>query len=203
MQNDNKEDSSDEDDENSEFFRLRCDECKRVHENAAMKKFFSLLAQQSDSNSPVKMNHLYTNYLSAVAGLSSLDEIRYHMTEMILHTLITNRSKHSFLINSYNTSMLFLDAINLQNASIPLNLSIELLNVKEELFGQKSVEFIEAGLFFMDVISILIDKSIIKEYNQLIGESMRKLMQAVKQICSHGTQLLIKNYVERFCYTCD
>lgn len=59
-----------------------------------MKKFFSLLAQQStDANSPVTMNQLYTNYLSAVAGLGSLDEIRFHMTEMMLHTLITNRSK--------------------------------------------------------------------------------------------------------------
>jgi hypothetical protein len=79
-------------------------------------------------------------------------------------------------------------------------LSIELLNVKEELFGQKSVEFVEAGLFFVDVISILIDKSIITDYNQLVGESMRKLMQAI-DLCSKDTQLLIKNYVERFCYT--
>jgi hypothetical protein len=56
-----------------------------------MKSFFSLLAQQSDPNSPVTMNQLYTTYLSAVSGLGSLDEIRFHMTEMMLHTLITNR----------------------------------------------------------------------------------------------------------------
>jgi hypothetical protein len=92
---DENDDFTDEEDENedAEVFRLRCDDCKRVHENAAMKKFFSLLAQQNDSNSPVKMNQLYSNYLSAVAGLGSLDEIRFHMTEMILHTLITNRSE--------------------------------------------------------------------------------------------------------------
>lgn len=92
--NDNNDsDFDDDDEEDDEAFRLRCNDCKRVHENAAMKKFFSLLAQQSDANSPVTMNQLYTNYLSAVAGLGSLDEIRFHMTEMMLHTLITNRSK--------------------------------------------------------------------------------------------------------------
>lgn len=86
-----KEDDNDDLDEDDEAFRLRCNDCKRFHENVAMKSFFSLLAQQSDPNSPVTMNQLYTTYLSAVAGLGSLDEIRFHMTEMMLHTLITNR----------------------------------------------------------------------------------------------------------------
>lgn len=99
-----KEDDDDfsdlDDDEDDESFILRCIDCKRVHENAAMKKFFSLLAQQSDANTPVTMNQLYTNYLSAVAGFGSLDEIRFHMTEMMLHTLITNRSKLILMIKT-------------------------------------------------------------------------------------------------------
>lgn len=93
---DDDDDLDDEEEDNDESFRLRCDDCKRVHENAPMKKFFSLLAQQSDSNSPVTMNQLYTTYLAAVSGMGSLDEIRFHMTEMMLHTLITNRSMTLF-----------------------------------------------------------------------------------------------------------
>jgi hypothetical protein len=91
--------NGDEGDDNDENFRLRCDDCKKVHENASVKKFFSLLAQQSDASSPVTMNQLYTTYLAAVSGMGSLDEIRFHMTEMMLHTLITNRSmcEHNFI----------------------------------------------------------------------------------------------------------
>lgn len=87
MDDDDEEDT----DESDEDFRLRCDDCKKVHDNIHMKKFFALLAQQSESN--FTMNQLYTTYLSAIFGMGSLDEIRYHMTEMMLHTLITNRSK--------------------------------------------------------------------------------------------------------------
>jgi hypothetical protein len=60
-----------------------------------MKKFFTLLAQNSsETSTPVTMNQLYSTYLSAVSGMGLLDEIRFHMTEMMLHTLITNRSKN-------------------------------------------------------------------------------------------------------------
>lgn len=94
IQEDDDFEESDEDD-----FRLRCEDCKKVHDNVHMKKFFALLAQQSETN--FTMNHLYTTYLSAIFGMGSLDEIRYHMTEMMLHTLITNRS------NFFAFSLLF------------------------------------------------------------------------------------------------
>jgi hypothetical protein len=94
------------------------------------------------------------------------------------------------------------DAINLQNANIPLTLSIELLNVKESLFGQYSVEFVEVGFFFLDVVSILIDKGIMTEQNtnQLVGELMSRFIQA-KEICSANVKAIIQNYISRFCYT--
>jgi hypothetical protein len=83
-----------------------------------------------------------------------------------------------------------------------LNLTIELLTVKEEIYGQYSVEFIEAGFFLLDVLSILIDKNIINEQNtnQLVGESMKKIVDASK-ICSKNIQVIVKNYIEKFCYT--
>lgn len=87
------QENDDLEDEDDETFRLRCKDCKRVHENGEMKKFFSLLAQKSETDSLVSMNQLYATYLSAVEGLGLLDEIRFHMTEMMLHTLITNRRK--------------------------------------------------------------------------------------------------------------
>lgn len=93
------------------FIILYFKDCKRFHENADMKKFFSLLAQKSE------FQQLYDVYLSAVSGigislnkvwlklksiflkgLGLLDEIRFHMTEMMLHTLITNRSKLKIVI---------------------------------------------------------------------------------------------------------
>ncbi|KAG5674854.1 hypothetical protein PVAND_004799 [Polypedilum vanderplanki] len=180
-----EDDDDDKDDDNDANFRLKCDDCKKVHENTSVKKFFSLLAQQSDNSSPITMNQLYTTYLSAVSGMGSLDEIRFHMTEMMLHTLITNR-----------------DAINLQNANIPLTLCIELLSVKEDIYGQFSIEFVEAGFFFLDVVSILIDKGIITEQNtnQLVGELMKKFVEA-SEICSTNIKAIIRNYISRFCYT--
>lgn len=98
--------------------------------------------------------------------------------------------------------MIFSDSINLTNANIPLKLTIELLTVKEEIYGQNSVEFLESGFFLLDVLSILIDKCIITEQNtnQLVGESMKKIINASK-ICSENIQKLIRNYIKKFCYT--
>jgi polyhydroxyalkanoate synthesis regulator phasin len=64
------------------------------------------------------------------------------------------------------------------------------------------VEFVEAGFFFLDVVSILIDKGIITEQNtnQLVGELMRKFVQA-SDICSTNIKAIIRNYISRFCYT--
>jgi hypothetical protein len=105
---------------------------------------------------------------------------------MMLHTLITNR-----------------DAIKFHNASIPLELSIELMNVKEELYGQFSIEYIEAGLFFLDVISILTDKNILSEFNdnKIDLEPMKKLIDAV-EICSADIRTIIRDYIKRYCYSC-
>jgi hypothetical protein len=79
---------------------------------------------------------------------------------------------------------------------------MELLNVKQELYGQQSIEYVEAGFFFLDVVSILIDKSIINEHNtsQLVGDSMKKFLKAT-EICSKNIKKLIHNYISRFCYT--
>lgn len=151
-----------------------------------MKAFFTLLAHQSEENRPITMDQVFENYLAAVKGFGTLDEIRFHMTEMMLHTLITNR-----------------DAIKFHNASIPLELSLELMNVKEELYGQYSIEFVEAGLFFLDVISILTDKNILSESTMKIDlEPMKKLIEAV-DICSHDIRAVICDYVKRYCYSCS
>lgn len=96
-------------------------------------------------------------------------------------------------------------AIRMFNANIPLTLSAELLNVKESLFGQFSIEFVEAGLFFLDVLSILIDKGIISEFNnnQLIQETLEKFLQAT-DICSTTIKRILKNYISRYCnYICN
>lgn len=153
-----------------------------------MKAFFTLLAHQSEGNRPITMDQVFENYEAAVRGFGTLDEIRYHMLEMMLHTLITNR-----------------DAIRMHNASIPLELSIELMNVKEELYGQFSIEFVEAGLYFLDVISILTDKNILSEFNdkKIDLEPMKKLMDAVEMVCSSDIKTIIKDYVKRHCYSCS
>lgn len=158
-----------------------------------MKKFFTLLCtHQSSNESPpvITMNSVFENYVAAVKGFSTLDEIRFTMTEMVLHTLITNR-----------------DAIKNHNAQIPLELSIELMNVKEELYGPKSIEFLGASLFFLDVVSILTDKGILNETSsskngQPLHEPMVKVMSAV-EICSRDIQMIIKDYVKRYCFSVD
>lgn len=180
---DNSEDHQ-EDDRNS--YLLKCLDCNKIHENEAMKTFFTLLAHQSEDSRPITMDQVFENYLSAVRGLGTLDEIRFHMTEMMLHTLITNR-----------------DAIKFHNASIPLELSLELMNVKQELFGQFSIEFVEAGLFFLDVVSICTDKNILSESTMKIDlEPMKKLLEAI-EICSEDTRAIISDYVKRYCYSCS
>lgn len=148
-----------------------------------MKSFFRLLAFQSDNNS-VTMSQVYENYLAAVKSYGTLDEVRFHMTEMMLHTLITNR-----------------DAIRFFNANIPLELAIELMEVKEELFGQFSIEFVEAGLYFLDVISILTDKNVFGFGQKVQVEQMLKLQKAV-EICSTDIQEIIRDYMNRYCYSC-
>lgn len=151
-----------------------------------MKAFFTLLAHQSDENRPITMDQVFQNYIAAVRGFGTLDEIRFHMTEMMLHTIITNR-----------------DAIKFHNASIPLELSIELMNVKEELYGQFSIEFVEAGLFFLDVISILTDKNILGDFSNTNIDMgpMKKLIDAV-EICSANIRAIIRDYIKRYCYNC-
>jgi hypothetical protein len=132
------------------------------------------------------MDQVFENYLAAVKGLGTLDEIRFHMTEMMLHTLITNR-----------------DAIKFQNARIPLELSLELMNVKEELYGQHSIEFVEAGLFFLDVVSILTDKDILgKSTMEVDLAPMKKLVEAV-DICSADIREIIFDFARRYCYSCS
>lgn len=156
-----------------------------------MKKFFTLLCtHQSSNESPpvITMNSVFENYVAAVKGFSTLDEIRFTMTEMVLHTLITNR-----------------DAIKNHNAQIPLELSIELLNVKEELYGHFSIEFLGASLFFLDVVSILTDKGILNEASTSknpLHEPMVKVMSAV-EICSKDIKMIIKDYVKRYCFSVD
>lgn len=181
------DDNLEDDDDNRENYLLKCPDCFKVHENEAMKSFFTLLAHQSEENRPITMDQVFENYEAAVRGFGTLDEIRYHMLEMMLHTLITNR-----------------DAIRMRNASIPLELSIELMNVKEELYGQFSIEFVEAGLFFLDVISILTDKNILSDFNdrKIDLEPMKKLLDAV-EICSSDIRAIIKDYVKRYCYSCS
>lgn len=177
-------------DEEDKNYVLKCQDCRKTHENVAMKKFFTLLCthQSSEENPPITMNVVYENYVAAVKGLSTLDEIRYTMTEMVLHTLITNR-----------------DAIKNQNAQIPLELSMELMNVKEELYGPKSIEFLGASLFFLDVVSILTDKGILNEATTSknpLHEPMVKVMAAV-EICSKDIREIIKDYVKRYCFSVD
>lgn len=179
--------TDDDDEDDRDNYLLKCLDCNRVHENEAMKAFFTLLAHQSEENKPITMDQVFENYQVAVRGFGTLDEIRFHMTEMMIHTLITNR-----------------DAIKFHNASIPLELSIELMNVKEVLYGQFSIEFVEAGLFFLDVISILTDKNILSEFsdNKIDLEPMRKLIEAV-EICSTDIQTIIRDYIKRYCYSCS
>lgn len=178
--------SGDDDEDDNENYLLKCQDCNKVHENEAMKAFFTLLASQTEKNRTITMDQVFENYLAAVKGFGTLDEIRFHMTEMMLHTLITNR-----------------DAIKMHNASIPLELAIELMNVKEELYGQLSIEFVEAGLFFLDVISILTDKSILKDFeeNKIDLEPMKKLIEAA-EICSPDIRAIIRDYIKRYCYSC-
>ncbi|CRK86148.1 CLUMA_CG000334, isoform A [Clunio marinus] len=180
------DDPYDDNEDDRDDYLLKCYDCNKVHENEAMKAFFTLLAHQSEENRPITMDQVFGNYVGAVKGLGTLDEIRFHMTEMMLHTLITNR-----------------DAIKSHNASIPLELSIELMNVKEELYGQYSLEFVEAGFFFLDVISILTDKNILSKFNdnKIDLEPMRKLNSAV-DICSSNIRATIRDYIKRYCYSC-
>ena len=91
----------------------------------------------------------------------------------------------------------------MQNANIPLTLSIELLNVKQNLYGQNSVEFVEAGFFFLDIVSILIDKGIItgQNSNPLIEQTLNKFMKST-EICSSNIKAIIHSYVSRYCYLC-
>lgn len=185
---DKKITENDDDEDDRDNYLLKCHDCNKVHENEAMKAFFTLLAHQSDENRPITMDQVFENYVAAVRGFGTLDEIRFHMTEMMLHTLITNR-----------------DAIKFHNASIPLELAIELMNVKEELYGQFSIEFVEAGLFFLDVVSILTDKNILSEFNEKKTwnlEPMRKLMDTV-EICSSNIREIIRDYIKRYCYSCS
>jgi hypothetical protein len=170
-------------DNDRERYLLKCHDCNKLHENEAMKSFFRLLAFQSESNS-VTMDQVYENYLAAVKSYGTLDEVRFHMTEMMLHTLITNR-----------------DAIRFFNANIPLELAIELMSVKEELFGQFSIEFVEAGLYFLDVISILTDKNVFGFGQKVDLEQMQKLQKAI-EICSTNVQEVIRDYMTRYCYSC-
>jgi hypothetical protein len=180
------DDDAEEQDDRYDYL-LKCLDCNRLHENEAMKAFFTLLAHQSEENSPtVTMDQVFENYLAAVKGLGTLDEIRFHMTEMMLHTLITNR-----------------DAIKFHNARIPLELSLELMNVKEELYGQHSIEFVEAGLFFLDVVSILTDKDILGKSSMEIDLApMKKLVEAV-EICSADIREIIFDFARRYCYSCS
>lgn len=182
------DDGLDDDEDDRDNYLLKCLDCNKVHENESMKAFFTLLAHQTEENRPITMDQVFENYVAAVKGFGTLDEIRFHMTEMMLHTLITNR-----------------DAIKFHNASIPLELSIELMNVKEELYGQRSIEFVEAGLFFLDVISILTDKNILNEFNdrKIDLEPMRKLIDAVDDICSTNTRAIVRDYIKRYCYSCS
>lgn len=88
------EDDDDEEDRNS--YVLKCFDCNKVHENEAMKHFFGQLVQANPANdNNITMDEVYGNYKKAVKDFGPLDEIRFHMTEMILHTLITNRGKIS------------------------------------------------------------------------------------------------------------
>lgn len=180
------DDNLEEEEDDRDNYLLKCHDCNKVHENEAMKAFFTLLAHQSEENRPITMDQVFENYVAAVRGFGTLDEIRFHMTEMMLHTLITNR-----------------DAIKFHNANIPLELSIELMNVKEELYGQYSIEFVESGLFFLDVISILTDKNILNEFNdnKIDLEPMKKLINAV-DICSPDIRVIIRDYIKRYCYSC-
>lgn len=180
-------DDDEDEDESCENYLLKCQDCNKVHENEAMKAFFTLLAQQTEENRPITMDQVFENYVKAVRGFGTLDEIRFHMTEMMLHTLITNR-----------------DAIKFQNASIPLELAIELMNVKEELYGAKSIEFVGASLFFLDVISILTDKGIFNEFspNTIDFEPMKKVLEAVDS-CSSNIREIVRDYIDRYCYACS
>lgn len=179
------------DEEEDRNFVLKCKDCHKTHENVAMKKFFTLLCtHQSSNESPpaITMNAVYENYVAAVKGFSTLDEIRFTMTEMVLHTLITHR-----------------DAIKNQNAQIPLELSLEVMNVKEELYGPKSIEFLGASLFFLDVVSILTDKGILNEATTSknpLHEPMVKVLRAV-QTCSKDIREIITDYVKRYCFSVD
>ena len=79
---------------------LKCFDCNKVHENEAMKHFFGQLVQTNPANdNNITMDEVYGNYKKAVKDFGPLDEIRFHMTEMILHTLITNRGKEFYLLN--------------------------------------------------------------------------------------------------------
>lgn len=178
-------DDVNENDDDREQYLLKCHDCNKLHENEAMKSFFRLLASNNTDDNPVTMDQVYENYLAAVKCYGTLDEVRFHMTEMMLHTLITNR-----------------DAIRFFNANIPLELALELMTVKEELYGQFSIEFVEAGLYFLDVISILTDKQVLGAIHEKLDlDQMKKLQKAIS-ICSTDIQEIIRDYMIRYCYSC-
>jgi Zn-finger protein len=72
----------DEDEDDRDNYLLKCQDCNKVHENEAMKAFFTLLAHQSEENRPITMDQVFENYVAAVRGFGTLDEIRFHMVNL-------------------------------------------------------------------------------------------------------------------------
>jgi len=73
------------------------------------------------------------------------------------------------------------------------------MNVKEQLYGRRSIEFVEAGLFFLDIVSILMDKSIEGTHKEgVIAGTMKKFEEAL-EICSADNRTIMKNYISRYC----
>lgn len=102
----------------------------------------------------------------------------------------------SLLLTYFTLS--YLDAIKSFNAGIPISLAEELLYVKEKLYGFYSLEYVEASLFYLDVVSIVSTLITDKVLRFNIADMLMKIERALV-ICSKTTRTIIQNYIKYYC----
>jgi hypothetical protein len=82
------------------------------------------------------------------------------------------------------------------NSSIVYEMAQSLLNSKEKLYGSKSVEYVEAALFYLDVLATLKSKNIPVDLGK---SSLAKIQESLK-ILSTKTRKIIEAYINNYIY---
>ena len=154
---------------------MTCSDCKILHYNPAIKKFFDIFDQPG-----ALLHDIHVIFEHAVEFLGSLSCMRIQMIKMMLTTFLDNHI-----------------AFNPNNVKYPTILSLELLNAQEMIYGVMSVEYVETCFLFLDLLAILKKKKLEHMFKFDRGGTLRKVEKSFG-ILSENARAIVKAYIKLY-----